>query len=193
MAAKIPTREFIFLRHGETEYNRLGRLQGRVDVPLNSTGHAQAELASSILATRQITRIVSSPAQRVLQTVQPLLAVDETPMHIDDDLMEFSVGGFEGRLITEIFREHALGEDESWMSVLPDDAERWHEFVPRVCAAVSRWTDQYADETILVASHGLVFLALVEALTGARTYSQNAEPHHFQPVEDGWNVSPLLA
>jgi len=188
----LPKREFIFLRHGETAYNREGRFQGRIDVPLNSAGVAQAESAADVLAKRQISRVVSSPARRVLQTVQQFLQAEEIPLHIEDDLMEFFVGGFEGKQVADIRQEHGLDRAESWLSVLPDDAERWSEFVSRVCSAVARWTEQHTGETILVASHGLVFRALAEELTGKILFSRNAESHRFSPVDDGWTISPVL-
>ena len=187
----LPTREFFFLRHGQTEYNREGRFQGRSDIPLNNVGLQQAESAARALAGRQISQIVSSPARRVLQTVQPFVDAHAVPLQIDDDLMEFFVGGFEGQLIASIRKAHDLRHDSSWMSVLPDDADSWHEFVPRVCAAVWRWTERHPDEAILVASHGLVFRALTEALIGEQLSSGNAETHHFEPVGDAWSVSPV--
>jgi broad specificity phosphatase PhoE len=189
----LPKRAFFFLRHGETVYNREGRFQGRINVPLNSAGVAQAESAASVLAGRHFSRIVSSPAQRVLQTVQPLTQTDAVPLHIEDHLMEFFVGSFEGKLIAEIREEHSLGGSDSWLSILPADAERWHEFESRVCSAVARWTDRHANETLLIASHGLVFHALALALTGKKVYSRNAEPHLFEPVGDGWTIAPISA
>lgn len=190
---KLPPREFIFLRHGETDYNRERRFQGRIDVALNATGRNQAARAAAILAGENISRVVASPARRVLQTVEPLLQVREMPLHVDDDLMEFFVGGFEGRLIAEIHDEHGLGDEGSWMSVLPNDAGSWEEFVSTVMAAVARWTGQHPGETVLIASHGLVFQALSESLLGERLTSRNAEPYRFRPLQSGWAASPLSA
>jgi broad specificity phosphatase PhoE len=191
MSMKLPKREFFFLRHGETEYNRTGRFQGQIDVPLNSAGMAQAEAVVNHLVERKITRIVSSPAQRVLQTIKPLLAASDIPLHVDYDLMEMSVGSFEGREIATVRQEHGLGPQDSWVPVLPEDAEVWDEFSFRVSSAVSRLTRKYSGETVLVASHGLVFHALTAALTGQKIYSANAEPHVFKPSTDGWAVAPV--
>lgn len=193
MLMDLPNREFFFLRHGETEYNRSGRFQGQIDVPLNSVGIEQAHAAVRPLVERQIVRIVSSPAQRVLQTIRPLLAADSIPLHIDNDLMEMSVGSFEGRDIAAVRHEHGLGPGDSWLAVLPDDAEVWDEFSLRVCSAVSRWVRQHSDETVLIASHGLVFHALAEALTGEKIYSSNADPHHFKHDDGEWVIAPVLA
>jgi broad specificity phosphatase PhoE len=189
----LPEREFFFLRHGETEYNREGRFQGHIDVPLNSAGFAQAESAVDVLSERKISRVVSSPARRVLQTVQPFMQADEIPLHIEDDLMEFFVGGFEGQLVADVRQAHGLDRGKSWLTVLPDDAECWREFVSRVCSAVGPWTTRHSDETLLIASHGLVFRALAEVLTGTQLSIRNAEAHYFRPVGEGWAVSRVSA
>jgi probable phosphoglycerate mutase len=181
------------LRHGETAYNQEGRFQGQIDVPLNRAGALQAESAANALADWSISRIVSSPATRVQQTVKPFLNGGDFPLHIEENLLELSVGSFEGRLIAEVRQEHGLSEGDSWLPILPADAECWQEFESRVCSAIASWTERHANETILIASHGLVFHVLVKALTGEKMYSRNAEPHHFEPVADGWIVSPISA
>jgi broad specificity phosphatase PhoE len=60
----IPRREFLFLRHGQTDWNREGRYQGLRDIPLNETGLAQARAAATALAAQRIDRIVASPLDR---------------------------------------------------------------------------------------------------------------------------------
>lgn len=187
----LPEHEFIFLRHGQTEYNRTQRFQGRRDVPLNENGIAQATAVARKLSNRQISRVIASPARRVQQTVEPFLNTGDVPLHVDDDLLEYCVGSFEGRLVADIRSEHGLEETDSVWSVLPDDAEHWPDFVSRTVSAVARWTARHAGETILIASHGLVFRVLAETLTGQETYSGNAEAHHFRPTGEGWVVSSL--
>jgi probable phosphoglycerate mutase len=190
-AMQVPDRAFFFLRHGETDYNREGRFQGRIDVALNNVGVAQAETVVDTLRGQKISTIVSSPARRVLQTVRPLMQANAIPLQIDNDLMEFFVGGFEGRRIDSVRQIHGLHRGESWLSILPDDADCWREFVPRVCSTVRRWTERHSDKPILVASHGLVFRALSEALIGKPLSTRNAEPQYFRPAGDRWVVSAV--
>ena len=154
------------------------RFQGSIDVPLNDAGMAQAKEAARVLSAYKISRIISSPASRVLQTASFIASI-ETTVHVEKDLMELHVGSFEGRCIETIRKEHGLGEHESFLSILPEDADKWHEFVPRVCAAVQRWTDRHASDTLLIAAHGLVFSALAITLTGKRQLSGKAVPYHF--------------
>ncbi|MGI9522054.1 MAG: histidine phosphatase family protein [Hyphomicrobiaceae bacterium] len=190
-ADKLPIRSFYFLRHGETQYNLERIFQGCIDVPLNSTGVAQAQAAAKVLAEEQFTRIVASPANRVLKTASFASEMTGAPLHVDSDLMEFDVGSFAGQCITTTKRAHGLDEHDSFMSILPDDADTWREFVPRVCAAVRRWTDRHPDETLLIVAHGLVFRALTLSLADAEFTSRNAEPYLFEKRVSSWEVKRL--
>ena len=58
----VPKRKFLFLRHGQTDWNLQGRFQGHSDIPLNETGLAQARLAAERLSGQGIELIISSPA-----------------------------------------------------------------------------------------------------------------------------------
>ena len=129
----LPTQSFYFLRHGETQFNLERKFQGSIDVPLNQTGVNQARAAAEILSRHPFVRIVSSPANRVLKTASFTAETTGIPMHVDTDLLEFNVGSLEGQDIVATKAAHGLGEDDSFMSILPDDADKWHEFVPRVC------------------------------------------------------------
>jgi len=186
-----PGRAFYFLRHGETPYNREGRFQGRINVPLNDCGLQQAEEAARRLSHCGISRIVASPAGRVLQTAKAVANLGMATIEVDDDLMEFYVGSFEGQSITAIRKNYGLGEHESIFSILPDDADRWHEFVPRVVASVRRWTEKHANETVLIVAHGLVFRSLALALTGELAVSRNAEPFLFTPNGTSFTIETV--
>jgi len=180
----MSTPGFYFLRHGETQFNRERRFQGSIDVPLNDTGEAQARQAAHILESHSFSRIVTSPACRARRTSEIVAGNSGISIHQEKDLMEFSVGSLEGRLIEEAKKAHGLGKGDSYMLMLPDDADNWQEFVHRVGTAVKRWTKQYSSETLLITAHGLVFCALAEFLSGESRFSGNAEPHYFKPNND---------
>jgi broad specificity phosphatase PhoE len=186
--ANRPRRTFYFLRHGETEFNHAGRFQGRIDVPLNDRGLQQAEEAAERLTAFGISRIVASPAQRALQTAGAVAELSAASIDVDDDLMEFQVGSFEGKSHEAIRQEHGLGKSDSLFDVLPDDADVWHEFVPRVVSSVRRWTEKYESHTVLIAAHGLVFRSLAQALAGKKVISCNAEPFRFALEEKRFRV-----
>ena len=64
----LTPREFCYLRHGETDWNRERRQQGRTDIPLNETGRAQASAAKPLLAGLGIATICYSPLRRARET-----------------------------------------------------------------------------------------------------------------------------
>lgn len=100
--------DLVLWRHGETDHNVAGRVQGRVDVPLNATGTAQAVQAARALAALRPSRIVSSPLARARATAQ-VLAEElgggtgaAVPVDVVEDLVERSFGAWEGLTRTQI-------------------------------------------------------------------------------------------
>ena len=59
---------FFLVRHGETEWNRIHRIQGSSDIPLNDTGRAQALNVGGVLSRHRFDLIVSSPLSRAMET-----------------------------------------------------------------------------------------------------------------------------
>src|SRR5699024_384728 len=92
----------LFWRHGQTEYNRSGRLQGQVDIPLNDAGHAQAAAAAEILARVRPGRIISSDLQRARETAQKLADLTGGEVECDERFRERSFGDWEGLTHKEI-------------------------------------------------------------------------------------------
>ena len=69
-----PAGRLLLVRHGETDWNREGRFQGQIDIPLNSTGRSQAEAAGRFLAPVTIHRAYTSCMARPRQTAEAILA-----------------------------------------------------------------------------------------------------------------------
>ena len=67
--------DLILWRHGQTDYNSQGRIQGQVDIPLNETGRDQARRAADGIAALGPTRIVSSPLARARATAEVLASL----------------------------------------------------------------------------------------------------------------------
>jgi len=82
----LPSRAFFFLRHGQTDWNAQGRIQGHTNTPLNDTGRAQARAAAGLLADRTIARIISSPLDRALKTATIVAERLHLPLHVDERL-----------------------------------------------------------------------------------------------------------
>ena len=107
----------VLVRHGETDWNREGRFQGQIDIPLNSNGRAQAEAASRFLAEVPIDRAYTSAMARPRQTAEAILAKHPgVPLTSTTGLLEIGHGLWEGRLEREIA--------EGWPQLLTDWKER---------------------------------------------------------------------
>lgn len=88
------------VRHGETDWARLGRHTGRTDVPLTELGRAQARGVRRKLRGVTFATVLSSPLSRALETAR--LAGYRRDVEIDDDLLEWDYGADEGRTTEEI-------------------------------------------------------------------------------------------
>lgn len=143
------------IRHGETDRNKVNRVLGRSDLPLNTTGKYQADLAGIKLAKTHFDAIFSSPMLRVNQTAQAILKYQHLPAPViyDDRLIEMNFGIYEGRLRTDPEFQKAkrnffrpLPGGESYMDV----ATRVYSFLDDL----ARKEGQYAWENVLIVTHG---------------------------------------
>ena len=161
----------IFLaRHGETEWNRIGRWQGRTDIPLSEVGRSQARTLADRLRDRGITEIYASDLSRARETAEIVAtALGVTRLSFDARLRERGFGCFEGLTREECAERHA----EAWARYLADrratpaDAESQEEVVARVVAALTAVAES-ADRMghVLVVSHGAAIRSFIHTITG---------------------------
>lgn len=106
----------LLVRHGETEWNRQGRFQGQIDVPLNDNGRVQAAQAAEFLKPVQIDFAISSSMARPKETGEIILKHHlNVTLELRDDLREISHGLWEGKLESEIEAGYP-GLLEQWQS-----------------------------------------------------------------------------
>ena len=115
-----PSRSFLCIRHGVTDWNRQGRFQGLTDIPLNDEGIAQAQAAVRRLRDIRLDYVVSSPLIRAVKTAEIIAAASGKPVAIDAGLIECDFGSFEGRPISEVMDEHGITAVEALATILPD-------------------------------------------------------------------------
>ena len=179
----MPVPTIYFLRHGETEWNALGRLQGTKDVPLNARGRGQAVRAAGILADlfrrdgkdKAALPYVSSPLGRARMTMELVRSKLELPVadySLDDRLREIGYGVWEGLTLAESEASdpdvYARRLADKW-TVAPAGGETY-------AAVQSRMLDLYESrltDTVAVA-HGGTCRALMVAL-GIETPASAAE------------------
>lgn len=93
------------LRHGQTSWNAAGnKYCGRTDIPLTSTGLAQANRARELLAEIELEKVYASPLERARHTAE--IAANGKPVTTDPRLIEVDFGGWEGKTRTEFIAEN---------------------------------------------------------------------------------------
>src|SRR5579872_1917671 len=101
------TTQILFIRHGETDWNRIKRIQGHIDIPLNETGLEQARriaarMAREAGAGRGVDAIYASDLMRARQTAEPTVAALGLSLKLQPGLRERAYGVFQGHDSDEI-------------------------------------------------------------------------------------------
>lgn len=164
----------LLIRHGETAWNAVRRLQGHIDIPLNEAGARQAEALARALAGEQLDAIISSDLERAVQTAQAVARQHPgVPLHSDPGLRERGYGAFEGLLYTEIAERYPL-EFAEWQArdvdaVMPAGerlAESFRAFYQRCLDGIARWAERYPQQRIVIVAHGGVLECAYRAARG---------------------------
>lgn len=90
------------IRHGQTDWNVAGKIQGCHDIPLNEAGRQQAEHLAEGMKNRPVTRIYSSPQKRALETAQAIAESQGAEVTVLTGLREVEFGAWEGMTWKEI-------------------------------------------------------------------------------------------
>ena len=172
------TRVFL-LRHGETDWNATGRLQGSTDVPMNARGIEQVEAAARALGPRlpKGTVIVASPLARARVTAEILAADIGATIVYDDRMKERSYGAWEGMTAAER-EEHSAAEVARWHAGVEPRIEGYEDHLSVTNRAVACIEDHAGDgATVVFVGHGSTSRLAVRVLMKL-------------PL-DGWNLGPL--
>jgi len=157
-------------RHGETDFNKKGLLQGRgIDAPLNETGQKQARAISEYLKQYNASYLVSSSLKRSWQTALPVEERTELETLKIEDLDEMHFGKFEGVPYNEASAE--LNElHNAWVSgnVLKPipQGESPKEVYDRANAAVEQLIEKYRDGVMILILHGRLIRILLSSWLG---------------------------
>jgi broad specificity phosphatase PhoE len=169
----MPGPTLYYIRHGETEWNAVGRLQGTQDIPLNDLGRSQAAHVGGVLAglfardgrDKFSLPFVASPLRRARATMELVRGALNLPPHdyaIDDRLREIAYGEWEGSTLKEAQARDpqlfARRLADKWTVAAPGG-----ESYAAVQARVSEWYGSLVVDTVAVA-HGGTARALMVAL-----------------------------
>lgn len=173
------------VRHGETSWNKQGRLQGGTDVPLNDTGIKQAELCRDYLQSDSWDAIVASPLTRAKHTAEIIREGHETPLRLMEEFKERHFGKGEG--MTEKDRRAAYPEKQY------PGQETKEDFVGRVMDGIRRIARENAGRRVLLVAHGAVINAILTEVSGGEIGSDrfkllNGCLNNIEYMEGSWKV-----
>jgi probable phosphoglycerate mutase len=165
---------FYFLRHGQTDWNRERRCQGRTDVPLNAVGLDQAHAAKSLLNGAPITTVCCSPLGRARQTADIVNQELGRPLVIIDELQECAFGELEGNLLPD-------GDYEDWLLCADNwGGEPYEAFAERATAGINQALTHPGP--VLIVSHGGIYRVIQnQAHLEIDGNIVNGKPVHLEP------------
>ena len=155
--------KLLLTRHGQTDWNVAGKIQGITDIELNETGIKQAELTREKLLSKDIDIIISSPLKRAKKTAEIIGKGRDIPIIIDNGLKERCFGKYEGKTREE------FDFDEIWNYKLNkqyDDAESTGELFQRVTGFLENLKKEYEGKTVLLVTHGGITVPIRATLEG---------------------------
>jgi probable phosphoglycerate mutase len=157
------------VRHGETEWNAAGRIQGQLDIPLSDTGLTQAGALGQRLSGEAFDAILSSDLERALQTAHPIVRHSGQTILSDARLRERHLGVLQGLTGEEaaIRQPHAWGAFKARSpEAALEDGETYGEFSRRVVGLIEELLRTHTGSRLLLVTHGGVLDAAYRHATG---------------------------
>lgn len=151
------------IRHGQTDWNRARRLQGRTDIPLNEWGRLVAELTREGLKDVTFDVAFTSPLIRAKETAELILKDRNIPIVEDERIIEVNFGAYEGesfQLDNENL-QNFFSKPEAYYPV--DGSESMESILERTRDFLSELSQnpKYQDSTILISTHGAALCGLL--------------------------------
>lgn len=173
------------IRHGETDWNKVGRIQGTTDVPLNNTGISQAQACGDHLKKADWDVIVTSPLERARHTAAIINENLSLPLVEMAEFQEKHFGKAEGLTAQE---RYGLYPDKNYPGQEQPDA-----FRSRLVRGLTQLNEQFAGKRVLVVAHGGVIHTILEQLAfgefdASAVRLQNGGMNRLQYTEQRWRI-----
>jgi len=190
----MSVKKVLFIRHGQTDFNRERRLQGALPVPLNRCGRQQAQSLAQALKAVPLDAIYASPRSRALETARIIAAALGQTAHEDERLAEIAFGDFEGYTFAEVearypeayrkwesgYRPYRVPGGESRLDVQRRMEAAWHDIVGAA-----------ALDTVAIVGHSsamMILLASMFAHLPAKPMT-NCSVTTLERFQDVWEIS----
>lgn len=190
----VPTK-IILVRHGQTEWNALGILQGNADVPLDSTGVIEAQELADSSSSKTVDAVYSSPLSRAYDTAQAIATEHQLSVNVEDGLREIGVGIYTGHQGSQIPSDIRLSWttnpdfampsgvpnttnllDPSYVYGINFEGESLNMVADRTWVEITDIADEHCGENIVTVTHGgIIGITLTQVydlpVTDYRNYS----------------------
>jgi broad specificity phosphatase PhoE len=183
----------ILIRHGETDWNRIGRCQGVADIVLNENGKRQAKELAESLKNHDIKAVYSSHLNRAFETAQEIAKHHNLSVQVDPCLQEMNQGDLEGLTfpyIRDRYAEILKKWRESPETLRLPNGESLIEVQERAWEAFEKVHKLHLGETVVAVSHNLTIITLLCKITGVglkgfRDFNIHAASKNVIVSEDG--------
>jgi len=183
----------ILIRHGETDWNRIGRCQGVADIVLNDNGRKQARELGESLKNHDIKAVYSSHLKRALETAQHIAEHHDLTVRVEPDFQEMNQGDLEGLsfpYIREKYAEVLKKWRENPETLKLPNGESLVEVQDRAWDAFEKVHKNHIGETVVAVSHNLTIITLLCKITGVglkgfRDFNIHATSKNVIVSEDG--------
>jgi len=147
---------FLLLRHAHSVANKAGILAGQLEgIGLSKDGIAQVNKLTSSFENLKIDRIISSPMQRCLETVESIARSKRKRISIDERLIEMNYGSWSGKKLSKLSRMKEWKVIQTKPSAFRfPQGESFKELEERIESLLKDLTRKYPKETILIITHG---------------------------------------
>lgn len=159
----------LLARHGQTDWNAAGKIQGASDIPLNDRGRAQALALAERVRGEGVSEIYTSPLRRALETAEIIAAVLGVPARSAQELRELSFGDWEGCSWDEIgerWPEQFARYGADRKNYAPPHGESYAEMLSRAKPFVDSLRSRPGGGTALCVCHSAVMRGLLAAEAG---------------------------
>jgi len=154
----------ILARHGETVWNREGRIMGHSDIDLTELGREQAARLGAALKDENVAALYSSSLTRTIETADEIARFHNVEVIPDDGLMELDAGDLDGLTVDELMARYGEFLKE-WTTGGPfvrvPGGESMADLQGRTWEVVQRLVNRHVDGTVVVVSHSLAIQSIV--------------------------------
>lgn len=163
-------------RHGRTQMNVAGLLRGRLDPDLDLVGHAEARDLAHQLRNVGLSRVISSPLARAMQTARPIAEASEVETETDERLLDRAYGQFDGHSADEVKEQYGSLDDAPGVETAEAVADRAQ-------AVLDDLINAGEEGPVAIVSHDAVIRILLDKLTPSPRHT-----HHVQPRTGCWSL-----